>query len=367
MPTTVHLVYPSGPAISCPDAIGRNLAQRLARRRRVVTHPWDAIERLRPAPGDVLVGHPHPAPWTIFRMSARSPGWRRIVVLCPYAHGEKGQVAYLHSSVRRAHRYLAITGPYWWRRVPAGPFAAWATRMERVDLAVDRRDFPRVKGPFAPPGRRRFLYVGNTASPKNVRYLSAIARAMPESSVSWAGSGTPIAGVHPLGMLDFSLAGARDVVASHDFLLTVGRSDANPTTVLEAMAWGLIPVCTPQSGYEDVPGIVNVPLDDVPAAVRVLRGLQSAPEETLRDLRATNDRELEQRYTWDRFAAQVEAAIDAEGEPAELRMGVAERTRILLASLGYAHSPLRPGNTLGLLRANLGRAAARARGSEALP
>lgn len=367
MPTTVHLVYPSGPAISCPDAIGRNLAQRLGLRRRVVTHPWDAIEVLRPAPGDVLVGHPHPAPWTIFRLSARMPGWKRIVVLCPYAHGAKGQVAFLHSSVRRAHRYLAITGPYWWRRASSGPFAAWTPRMEPVDLAVDRRDFPRTKGPFAEPGRRRFLYVGNTAPPKNVRYLSAIARAMPEATISWAGSGTRIAGVHALGALDFSRAEARAVVASHDILLTVGNSDANPTTILEAMAWGLVPVCTPQSGYEDVPGIVNVPLDDVAGAVEVLRGLQSAPAESLERLRAINDRELEHRYTWDRLAAQVEAAIESESTPPELRMGPVERAGILLASLGYAHSPLRPGNTVRLLRTNLARLATRARGQAALP
>jgi glycosyltransferase involved in cell wall biosynthesis len=365
--STVHLVYPAASAISCPDAIGRNLATRLAKRHRVVHHEWDTIGLVRPGPDDVLLGHPHPAPWTIFRMSARMPGWKKILVLCPYAHGSKGQVAFLHSSVRRAHRYLAITGPYWWRRVDAGPFAAWKARMEPIDLALDRGDFPRIKGNFGEPGKRRFLYVGNTAPPKNVRYLSAIARAMPDVAVSWAGSGSPIEGVRPLGVLDFSSGWARDIVAGHDFLLTVGNSDANPTTVLEAMAWGLVPVCTPQSGYESEAGIVNVPLDDVKGAVEVLRQLQSAPAADLEALRAINDRELDRRYTWDRFAGQVEAAIDSEIAPAAVQMGTAERVGLAMASLGYGHSPIRPRNALNLLRTNVARVAARVRGAGVRP
>jgi glycosyltransferase involved in cell wall biosynthesis len=239
--------------------------------------------------------------------------------------------------------------------------------MEPVDLAVDRLDFPRVKGDLAEPGKRRFLYVGNTAPPKNVGYLSAIARAMPEATVSWAGPGRAIDGVRSLGVLDFSTADAKGIVASHDFLLTVGNSDANPTTVLEAMAWGLVPVCTPQSGYEDEPGIVNVPLDDVPGAVAVLRRLQSASAAELETLRARNDEALERRYTWDRFAAQVEGAITSEGTPPAVRMGASERVGLTLAALGYAHSPVRPGNAVRLLRANAGRLAGWVRGAGASP
>ena len=363
MPATVHLVYPSGPAISCPDAIGRNLALRLGKRFTVVTHPWEAIGVVRPGPDDVLLGHPHPAPWTMFRMSARMPGWRRIVVLCPYAHGSRGQVAFLDSSVRRAHRYLAITGPYWWRRAGAGPFAAWTGRMEPVDLAVDRRDFPRIKAAFASPGRRRFLYIGNTARPKNVPYLSEIARAMPEAEIAWAGTGSAIDGVRSLGLLDFARPAARDVVAGYDFLLTVGRSDANPATVLEAMAWGLIPICTPQSGYEDEPGIVNVPLDDVEGSVRILRRLQEAPAGMLDTLRAVNDRELDRRYTWDRFSAQVEAAITSDTKPGPIHMRATERLSLAAAALLEDHSPIRPRNLVHLLGANRSHLGARVRRS----
>lgn len=275
--------------------------------------------------------------------------------MSPFACGSLGQISFLDGSVRRADRFLAITGPYWARRIGEGPLAHWAARTEPVDLAVSTRDFPRVKGAFAPPGRRRILYVGNTTAPKNVGYLSQIAGAMPDVEFAWAGTGTPIARVRALGQLDFSSAEARRLVASHDFLLTVGASDANPATILEAMAWGLVPVCTPQSGYEGEPGIVNVPLGDVPGAVRVLRNLQATPVEELEALRAANDRQLESRFTWGRFTAQVEAAVDRPGREPALSLPVARRAGLALASMRAPSSPLRPANVLGLLRTNLER------------
>jgi len=357
--TTIHLVYPSGPAISCPDAIGRNVAERLGRRHRVIHHEWDALGLVRPGPDAILLGHPHPAPWTLFRMSSRLPGWKRIVVMCPYASGSVGQVAFLDGAVRRADRYLAITGPYWARRVAAGPFSHWSSKIEPMDLAVSRRDFPRVKGAFERPGRRRFLYIGNTSAPKNTGYLSAIARAMPEAEVAWAGTGRSVEGVRPLGQLDFAKPAAREVVAGFDFLLTVGSSDANPATVLEAMAWGLVPICTPQSGYEDEPGIVNVPLGDVAAAVRVLRDVQLAPAERLEALRAAGDEQLGSRFTWDRFNAQVEVAVESRESRKRIPLSWKRRARLAMASTGDPHSALRPANALGLLRSNLARWSAR--------
>jgi hypothetical protein len=191
--------------------------------------------------------------------------------------------------------------------------------MRRLDLAVDRGEYPRVKGAWAPAGKRRFLYVGHEGWPKNTDYLSAIARARPQWDFAWAGRprrGIP--GVAPLGWQDFSRSEARDLIAGFDILITVGTADANPATLLEGMAWGLIPVCTPQSGYAEGSGLFNVPLDDLPGALAVLDRLQAAPSEWLDRARAANDADLESRFHWDRVAADVEAAITDSTPPAAL-------------------------------------------------
>lgn len=358
--TTVHLVYPAGHAVSCPQAIGRNLVGHLGQRYRVRQYEWDEMRVIRPGPRDVLVGHPHPAPWTAFRMSSLFPGWKRVIALAPYSHGLPEIAAFLDGVLNRCDLFLAITGPYWFRTVTDSVFAHWAPKMVHVDLAVDRTDFPRIKESFAPVGARRFLYIGRGGAYKNTDYLSRIATLMPGSEFGWIGAAEPpIARLNPLGSQDFSTGQGRVLVAGYDFLLTVGRSDPNPTTILEAMAWGLIPVCTPQSGYEGEPGIVNVPLDDVEGAVRVLTELQHAPESHLLAMRQVNDRALDTRFTWKRFCQQVASAIDSSESPPLQRTGRGARAALAISTWKSPFAPWRPSNAAALLRTNATRWARR--------
>jgi hypothetical protein len=174
-----------------------------------------------------------------------------------------------------------------------------------------------VKTCFAPRGRRRILYIGHSGWQKNVGYLSEIARARPDWHFGWIGRGAPsdIPGVEHLGFRDTSLPETRGLVATYDFLLTVGQGDANPMAVLEAMGWGLLPFCTPQSGYVDEPGIRNVPLDDVPGVLSVLERWQQAPDAELVAAQQVNLERLRQHYSWERFGEQVEHSLTSEWSP----------------------------------------------------
>jgi hypothetical protein len=343
MKSTVHLIYPHGNRISCPDAIGRNLAHRLSRDFNVVLHHWDARTVIHPQPGDRLIGHPHPAPGTIFRRSVREAGWARTIMLCPYAHGDLRQVAAWDTVLPYCDAHLAITGNYWMRTLPSSPFAHWAPRTSRLDLAVDRRDFPPVKTSFRPPGRRRFLYIGNTAWVKNTGYLSALARSLPGLDFAWMGqSRIPITGFTALGPQDFSQPASQRLIAEYDFILTAGFSDANPTVVLEGMAWGLIPICTPQSGYENYPGIPNIPLNDLPRARAVLERMQQVDAESLLALQTANWTLLDEHFTWDRFADQVRAALLAEGRTALEQEPWLRKLRLRWAAARSPYAPWHP-------------------------
>jgi hypothetical protein len=150
--------------------------------------------------------------------------------------------------------------------------------------------------------------------------------------------------VTSLGYQDFASESARRLVASHDFLLTVGRADANPATLLEGMAWGLVPVCTPTSGYEEYPSIVNIPLDDPQGALRVLERLQSVPEDALTDMQTANWKALDDHFNWERFASQVREAIDSGASPPVLREGTGRKARLRVAAVVSPYSMLRRGN-----------------------
>lgn len=312
---TVQLIYPSGQSIACPDAIGRHLASRLSSRWEVDLHPWDEIGCLQPHPNGVLIGHPHPNPLTLFRRSASKPGWRRVIMLNPF-NADPRQVSWLAPIIERSDAYIAITGPYWFQVLGSSIFSHWEPRMSRIDLAVDRREFPRVKTRFEKPGKRRFLYIGQSGWPKNTKYLSRLAQALPEMDFAWMGGGTePVPGVRALGKRDFSDPTSQREVAKYDFMITVGTADANPATVLEAMAWGLVPVCTPESGYVDAKGIINVPLSDPDKTCRILRGLQEVSGVTLQRWVDHNDERLDRYYNWDRFTDEVARVIADQRRP----------------------------------------------------
>jgi glycosyltransferase involved in cell wall biosynthesis len=340
--TTVHFVYPHRERISHPHSLGRGVAERLRRRYEVVQYDIDEARAIEPRPGDVLLGHPHPAPWTVFRRSAKRQGWRRKIMLLPYSHGDSVQVAFADPVLRDVDLYLAITGRPWFETVSSSLFSHWLPKMVQVDLAVEPADFPFVKTSFNPPGSRRFLYIGHTLWFKNTGYLSEIARELPEAEFAWMGRGEPIPGLRALGRHDFSTDEARALVAGYDFMVTVGSSDANPTTIIEAMAWGLVPVCTRESGYAEHPGIVNVPLADPAAAAAILRKLQQAPEAELRGLQKTNREAVERHYNWDRFTDQVVEAIESDESPALLPEPLARRAEIRWSSWTSPYSVFRP-------------------------
>ncbi len=352
--TTVHLVYPHGSKISCPDAIGRNVHQRLEQHYNVVVYDWDGTTTIVPGPNDVLVGHPHPAPWTCFRRSMKHPGWKRVIALSPYHHGDDVQVAFLNNVLPYCDLYLSITGRYWFNSIQQSTFAHWRPKMVHVDLAVDRADFPPIKSTFNKPGSRRFVYIGHTGWMKNTPYLSEIAKRLTGNEFAWIGTGPePIVGLTALGFQDFANHSAKQLLSNYDFLVTVGKADANPTTVLEAMAWGLVPICTPQSGYTDYPGIVNVPLDNASDAAAILQHLQYVSETTLTTMQATNWELLENHFNWDRFTQQVIAAIESSASPPLLTPSLWRQGKIQWASATSPHSLLRPRRAVEGIRISL--------------
>lgn len=312
---TVHLVYPHGLATWGPDAIGRHLGERLERHYTVAYHDWTERAVITPKDGDILVGHPHPSPSTVFRRSCRRRGWRRIVMLSPF-NTDPSQVAFLDDVIGDCDLYLAISGPHWFADLKGSRYSHWVPKMRRLDMAVDRADYPPIKTSFNGPGSRRLVYIGHTGRAKNTTYLTEIAGRLPGVEMAWVGRGhRPIRGLTELGWLDYATPEGRERIARFDFLITVGSADANPTTILEAMSWGIIPICTPQSGYEGIPGIINIPLGDPDAAAAIIRGGLDRPSDELAEIQRANWALLDRDYTWERFTDRVVSAIESDERP----------------------------------------------------
>jgi glycosyltransferase involved in cell wall biosynthesis len=334
--TVVYLIYPHGPRISTPDAIGRELGARLRQFYEVVHVEWNDICRLKPHQDAVLLGHAHMIPWTVFRQSMREKGWKRVLLMNPFHHGDLSQVAFIDHFIGSVDLFLAITGNYWFETMEQSAVAKWLPKIRHLDLAVNRRDFPPIKRAFRPEGQRRFLYIGNASPPKNLPWLNELARTLPEYEFSWVGSTSEaFSHLKPRGFHDFSTEAGKAEITQHDFMITVGSADANPTTILEAMAWGLIPICTKQSGYHEYSGIVNLPLNDTTAAAAILRELQNISEQSLFEMQTGNWELLDDHFNWDRFTQQVISAIESDESPAIQKQDMTTVVKLRAAELGY--------------------------------
>jgi len=330
----IHFVYPHGDRISCPDAIGRNVGKRLEKKYHVIYHDYDTNETIKPAEGDILLGHPTYSPNTCFRLSMRQSGWKRIIAMTPYHHGNSMAVAFLDPILRCCNQYLAITGNYWCLSFKDSLFSHWSPKFTPLDLAIDKSDFPNIKTGFNPPGKRKFLYIGSLGWTKNPGYLSRVATTLTDNPIYWIGakSRLGVPGLISLGYQDFSTQIARDLISSFDFTITVSDADANPTTILETMSWGLIPICTPQSGYVNYPGIINVPLNEVNQTVKLMRELQEIPETTLAEMQLQNRKIIEEYFNWDRFTNIVLSAIADNSNPQIDHESYSRKLRIKLAA-----------------------------------
>ncbi len=290
-----------------PDSITAHLYPYLRQQCRVLL--YDFRERIKPRvdSNDIVLGHPWYDPKSIIqRIVMDGVQCRAKILLFPYHHGIPKYNEPFAPLVEQCDQVIGITGPYWYDTMDSSPFAAWRPKFNRLDMAVDAKDFPFVKTGFNPPGKRRYLFIGDNSDCKGLDILGRVMEQLPQYECGWFGPGDDVPHVrHVAQWADFTPDFARQVVQTYDFYVHIGISDANPTTILEAMAWGLPVACTPQSGYYNMPTIITLSTTDIGHNVRSLLGLQYAPEEHLISLSLANRRLVETQYTWERFCTTV--------------------------------------------------------------
>jgi glycosyltransferase involved in cell wall biosynthesis len=216
---------------------------------------------------------------------------------------------------RQSSKIFAICGPYWYDTIDGTAFSRWKDRMVRLDMAVDTNHFPFLRqetGPMAfnPPDQRRLVYIGGGSPHKNLSYLTAIMSKMPDVKLHWYGGPKD----HPLSRLsnvtstpwgELSGGVVEKMVADHDIMVNVSVSDANPTTLLETRAWGLITACTQESGYYNDEFFTELYLEDIDKTIAAIRGLLTAPTHELYQRAVASRAEVVSKYTWQKFCDTV--------------------------------------------------------------
>jgi len=99
------------------------------------------------------------------------------------------------------------------------------------------------------------------------------------------------------------------LTSEYDFFVSLARGDANPTTLLETAACGLLPLCNQESGYWPGEPFVELRKDDTLFNLCQLELLQQMPEYKLNELTAHIRRQEVEQHTWQRFNETVWAEV----------------------------------------------------------
>lgn len=310
---TIHLVYPVDfSKISAPWTLGNNLYRYfISKNFKVKVYQWTSFEKIHPKKNDILIGHAHPNPLTCFRRSMKSKKWKSINLLQPY-NEDPYQMSYINNFIRDCDNFFSITGNYWFDRIDKSIFKSWKNKMTQVNMGLDRNHYPKLKFHFNKIKKRKFLYIGNDYEfnnyAKNLNYLDQIINSYSHNFFGIVGN-KKINKSKFYGWLDFKDKKSFKIIKDYDYYLIVSKNDANPTTILEAMSWGLIPVSTKECGFYKNKGIINLPLNNVKKSIKILKNLQIKPEKKLINYQKINYKKLNEDHNWDKICNKIYTKI----------------------------------------------------------
>ena len=299
---TVHFVYPYDPEkIAAPWTIGNNLTWKMQKAGlEVKNYNWDSFDDITPLPGDILLGHPHPEMNRVFNRNFHK-NFKKVISLCPW-NGLPEWEAQLAPIVPECDAAFFICADYWQQRTPS-----WFSG-KCLDMAISQKIFKQKKFKFNAPGRRQFLFLSCTVENKNPGMLTEIKKRFPAFACAHFGFGH-VEGIENFGHFDPviglpSFEAFQAHLPYYDFVVMTSKNDANPTVILEAMAYGLIPICTPQCGWGEEDAL-HIPLDDIDEATSIIYDLSLRTKDHELNYRQNHYLQRKKLYTWDRFCTPI--------------------------------------------------------------
>lgn len=347
---TVHLVYPVDfSKHSAPWSLGNNLYKYLRSKNiSVKTYQWTSCQKIYPDEGDILIGHAHPNPYSCFRISKNHPNWKKKILLQPF-NSDVYQMSYLHNIINEVDTFIAICGEYWIEQIKNTIFKSWENKIFRIDMGIDKVYYPKIKKRFNPPGKRKFIYIGNDYEfnnyAKNLKYLDKIIQKYGYKFFSIVGN-KKVNKSKYFGWLDFSKKEAQKIIKEHDFYIIVSTHDANPTTIIESMAWGLVPMATLGCGYHNNFGIINLPLNNVKKSVEILNKFQNIREDKLYEKQIFNFNQLERRFNWNKICKKIYKNIYSKKIKYKIKYNISDQRKLIKYEIKSKNFYLRPINIL---------------------
>jgi hypothetical protein len=264
---------------------------------------------------DIAVGHTW---WDGgFMNAALDADIRAKIVLQPYSRYmvNEPDIPMVLNLWNKADALLLITGEHWFNTLSDGPFSALHPPKTRLDMGIDATIHNYVKERWNPVGKRNFLIIGNDSWAKGFEHIAELAR-VTGMRVGHAGSVNPDTFQHvpqfnSYGGVIFTPENQQAIAKEYDFFLSIANADANPTTLLETSAWGLIAACNVESGYLPNRPFLELRKGDLQYNLEVIDMLQRTSEYNLRKRSRMVREVIEKEYNWQRFCNTVWQSIES--------------------------------------------------------
>lgn len=266
---------------------------------------------------DILIGVPAQdqsvIPWkkpdyntVFFKTIQKYPNHKNLYMLIPYSN-EPQYLRWANEIIEKYGENLNLAllgGKIWFDNWNESPWKDYAIKNKvRVDMGIDADSYPIVKKKFNPKGKRGFLYTGHTSWYKNTAQLEKIAEMLPDFAFGHVGGGNIKGWKKIVDFADLNEEFMINIAEEYDFFINVSR-DAQVTTVLEQMCFGIVVACTPESGYT-CPSLIPLSTDDTPRNVEVLKELQIMDEEKLLAIAQRNRAYAINHHSWKQFCDTI--------------------------------------------------------------
>lgn len=265
--------------------------------------------------GDIVVGHLWHTPGSFVRQALAQQACPTFI-LQPYSNCmvSAGDVAEYAALFDRATHSFWITGRAWWQAMERSGFAPLKAKSTRLDMAVNADIHPYSKTTWGKPGKRGFLAIGADIPAKGLDRISELAQ-VSGIRLGYFGNADAarfehVAQISHYGGAEFKPAVIQSICNEYDFFLTLGRCDANPTTLLETACWGLIGACNAASGYVPNEPFLELRGDDLCFNWEQVERMNAMDEYDLIERSRRMRTLMETSYTWDKFTATLWDGIE---------------------------------------------------------
>lgn len=294
-----------------PHSITFHILNALRKQYKVKLYDWREVGTCNMQNDDVLLFHPTPdfAEWQRFNtwhIDENSIGWKTLlkypdcksIVIAPYTHEAHKDVLFRRIFESYTDKMIVICGDFWTNTWHESPYFKLIPLPLQVNMGIDMRDYPIVKKKFNPANERKFLYIGNTGIWKNTVQLEKIAKQYPNFQGGYISSGIIDGWKKIADFAHLTKEFMTELALEYDFFLNTSTADAQATTVLEQMCFGLGVACTPQSGYS-YPSVIKLSTYDTEYNLTQIAKMQSMQEAEICDLVAENRKMIVKYHQWD--------------------------------------------------------------------